>query len=307
MAEVILQTHQLTKKYKKDFALENVSMTVNKGEIYGLIGKNGAGKSTLIRLVTGLAFPTSGSVELFGNSSQKHFTHALKRIGAMIEQPAIYPNMTAAENLEVQRLQKGIPGKDSIYEALEMVGLSHTLKKKVKNFSLGMKQRLGIAIALLSDPEFLILDEPTNGLDPMGIVEIRELIKTLNREKGITVLISSHILSELSQLATRFGIIHEGKMIKELSQQELNEACRQYIRIKADRPEMAATTIETSLKTTDFEVLHNGTIKLYRYLDDVFTVSKTLTEKGIVIEHLSLEGDDLETYFKKVIEGVHDA
>ncbi len=180
----------------------------------------------------------------------------------MIEHPAIYPNMSAVENLEVHRLQKGIPGKECISETLEIVGLSKTGKKKAKNFSLGMKQRLGIAIALLSDPEFLILDEPTNGLDPMGIVEIRELIKTLNREKGITVLISSHILSELSQLATKFGIIHKGKLLEQITAEQLNEKCRQYLKIKVDDPSLGATVIETSLQTTDFEVMNDGVIKL---------------------------------------------
>jgi len=306
LSEVILRTQQLTKKYKKDIALDHVSMTVRKGEIYGLIGQNGAGKSTLIRLVTGLAFPTSGTIELFGHNEKKAYTDALKRIGAMIEHPAIYPNMSAVENLEVHRLQKGIPGKECISETLEIVGLSKTGKKKAKNFSLGMKQRLGIAIALLSDPEFLILDEPTNGLDPMGIVEIRELIKTLNREKGITVLISSHILSELSQLATKFGIIHKGKLLEQITAEQLNEKCRQYLKIKVDDPSLGATVIETSLQTTDFEVMNDGVIKLYRYLDDVRTVSKTLTDNGLTIEHLSEEGDDLETYFAKVIGGAFD-
>lgn len=304
MPNVILKTNELTKRYKKDYALKHVSMTVKKGEIYGLIGQNGAGKSTMLRLVTGLAFPTNGSIELFGNENRKELPYALKRIGAMIEQPAIYPNMTAVENLEVHRLQKGIPGKECIAKTLQIVGLSHTAKKKAKNFSLGMKQRLGIAIALLSDPELLILDEPTNGLDPMGIVEIRELIKTLNREKGITVLISSHILSELSQLATKFGIIHKGKLLEELSSDELNDKCRQYIRIKVDQPRLGVTVLEKYLQTTDFEVMNDGYIKLYQYIDDVRTLSKTLTDHGLIIEHLSQEGDSLETYFTKVIGGV---
>lgn len=300
----ILKTSQLTKKYKNDVTLENVSITVKKGDIYGLIGQNGAGKSTMLRLVTGLAFPTSGTIKVFGNDSRKDFTNAQKRMGAMIEHPAIFPNMTAVENLEVHRLQKGIPGKECIEKTLELVGLSYTGKKKAKNFSLGMKQRLGIGIALLSDPEFLILDEPTNGLDPMGIVEMRELIKKLNREKGMTVLLSSHILSELHQLATKFGIIHHGKLLEELSTEVLNDKCRQYLQIKVDQPSVGATVLESHLNTTDFEVMNDGIIKLYSHLDDVHTVSRILTSKGLIIEHLSQNGDSLETYFAKLVGGV---
>ncbi|PAV28291.1 bacitracin ABC transporter ATP-binding protein [Virgibacillus profundi] len=303
MSEYILQTKNLTKKYKHDFALNNINLTLKKGEIYGFIGQNGAGKSTMLRIATGLAFASSGSIELFGNTSKKYLTQAQKRIGAIIENPALFPNMTAYENLEVHRLQKGIPGKDCIKNTLELVGLLNTGKKKAKNFSLGMKQRLGLAIALLSDPEFLILDEPTNGLDPMGIVELRVLIKKLNREKGLTVLISSHILSELHQLATSYGIIHKGKLLEQLTSKELDEKCRQHLRIKVDQPTMGATVLEKELSTTDFEVMQDGTMKLYNYLDDVRTVSRALTNNGLVIEHLSQNGDSLESYFSKLVGG----
>ncbi|MBU8790564.1 MULTISPECIES: ATP-binding cassette domain-containing protein [Oceanobacillus] len=303
MDEYILRTNKLTKKYTNDFALEKVNISIKKGEIYGFIGKNGAGKSTMLRLITGLAFPTSGSIELFGNDNRNELINAQKRMGAIIENPALFPNMSAYENLEVHRLQKGIPGSVCIQETLELVGLSNTGKKKAKNFSLGMKQRLGLAIALLSDPEFLILDEPTNGLDPMGIVELRELIKKLNREKGLTVLISSHILSELHLLATSFGIIHKGKLLEELTAKELDEKCRQHLRIKVDDPIMGATVLEQNLSTTDFEVMQDGTLKLYKYLDDVRNVSRALTNHGLVIEHLSQNGDSLESYFSKLVGG----
>lgn len=307
MSEYILKTNNLSKKYKEDFAIENINITIKKGEIYGFIGQNGAGKSTMLRLVTGLAFPTSGSIELFGNDDRNKLTDAQKRMGAIIENPALFPNMSAYENLEVHRLQKGIPGKDCIKTTIELVGLNDTGKKKAKNFSLGMKQRLGLAIALLSDPEFIILDEPTNGLDPIGIVELRELIKKLNREKGLTVLISSHILSELHQLATSFGIIHKGKLLEELTAKELDEKCRQHLRIKVDDPNKGATVLEKHLSTTDFEVMPDGTMKLYQFLNDVRTVSRTLTNNGLVIEHLSQNGDSLESYFSKLVGGVdHD-
>lgn len=306
MTEYILRTNALTKKYKNDYALKNVDVTIKRGEIYGLIGQNGAGKTTMLRLITGLAFPTNGSIELFENNDRREMTAAHKRMGAIIENPALFPNMTAYENLEVQRLQRGIPGRECIEKALKLVGLEGTGKKKVKNFSLGMKQRLGLAIALLSDPEFIILDEPTNGLDPMGIVEMRELLKKLNREKGLTVLISSHILSELYQLATKFGIIHQGQLLEEISSGELNDKCRQYLRIKVDEPAKGVNVLEEKLSAHDFEILSDGTIKLYSYLDDVHLVSRTLTEHGLVIEHLSQNGDSLENYFTKLIGGVEN-
>src|SRR5690625_642163 len=307
MSKHVLRTNNLSKKYSDDFAIENVNITIKKGETYGLIGQNGAGKSTMLRLVTGLAFPTSGSIKLFGNDNPNKLADAQKRMGAIIESPALSPNMSAYENLEVQRLQRGIPGKDCINKTLELVGLTNTKKKKVKNFSLGMKQRLGLGLALVSDPEFLIPDEPTNGLDPMGIVELRELIKKLNREKGLTVLLSSHILSELHQLATTFGIIHKGKLLEEISSKELDEKCRQHIRIKVDDPSRGATVLENHLSTTNFEIMQDGTMHLYNYLDDVRTVSHALTDNGLVIEHLSQNGDSLENYFSKLVGGVgHD-
>jgi len=228
-------------------------------------------------------------------------------MGAIIENPALFLNMSAYENLEVHRLQKGIPGNECIPKTLELVGLADTGKKKAKNFSLGMKQRLGLGIALLSDPELLILDEPTNGLDPMGIVELRELIKKLNREKGLTVLISSHILSELHQVATSFGIIHKGKLLEELTAKELDEKCRQHLRIKVDQPSKGAIVLEDTLSTTDFEVMPDGTMKLYHYLDNVRAVSRALTNNGLVIEHLSQNGDSLESYFTNLVGGAeHD-
>lgn len=303
MSEYILRTNGLSKKYKNTLALDDIHVSIKKGGIYGFIGQNGAGKSTMLRIVTGLAFPSNGSIELFGEDNPRRLTEAQKRMGAIIESPALFPNMTAYENLEIHRLQKGIPGKDCIIRTLKLVGLEDTGKKKVKNFSLGMKQRLGLAIALLSDPEFLILDEPTNGLDPMGIVELRELIKKLNREKGLTILISSHILSELHQLATHYGIIHRGKLLEEISAKELYEKCKQHLRIKVDKPAKGVTVLESALSTADFEVMPDGTMKLYNHLDDVRKVSKALTEHGLVIEHLSQNGDSLEAYFSRLVGG----
>lgn len=303
MGDYVLRTSSLSKQYKDQLALNNVDLSIKKGSIYGFIGQNGAGKSTLIRVVTGLALPTKGKLELFGHSTEQELIQARKRIGTIIEGPALYPHMSAAENLEAHRLLRGIPGKKCIEKTLSLVGLQNTGKKKAKNFSLGMKQRLGLGIALLGDPEFLILDEPINGLDPMGVVEIRELLKKMNHEYGITILISSHILSELHLLATHYGIIHKGELLEQLTVNELNEKCQQYIHVKVDKPDKATAIIETLLGTTHYEVLPDGTIKLFRYLDAPGKVSKTLSNEGLIIEQFMPMGENLETYFTNRIGG----
>jgi len=215
----VLQTKELVKEYDGVKAVDHVSIEVREGEIYGFIGENGAGKTTLMRIVCGLAAPTKGSMTLFGSGnlvSQRH------RIGCTIENPALYPAMTAMENMETQRLLLGIKDKSASARLLDLVNLGAAGKKKTKDFSLGMKQRLMISLALLGDPEFLVLDEPTNGLDPIGIKEMRNLFQNLNKERGLTILISSHILGELEKLATRFGIIRNGKMVSEFQAEELN-------------------------------------------------------------------------------------
>ena len=302
-SEYVLQTNRLTKRYKQQYALNNVELAVRHGSIYGFIGQNGAGKSTLMRIVSGLAYPTSGTVELFGQSSGRAIVEARKRMGAAIESPALLPNMTAYENMEAHRLLKGVPGKACIDRLLGIVGLQDTGKKRAKDYSMGMKQRLSLAIALLGDPEFLILDEPTNGLDPMGVVEMRELLKRLNRETGITILISSHILSELHLLATDYGIIHKGELLEQLSARQLNEKCRQFILIKVDDPGRAAAVVEGELHTRDFEVMADGALRLFRYLDNPGKVSSALTAAGLVIEQFTPMGEDLEGFFTSRIGG----
>jgi ABC-2 type transport system ATP-binding protein len=225
MMEYVLQTKSLTKQYKSFQALSGLSMHVPKGAIYGFVGKNGAGKTTLIRLICGLQEPTSGDYSLYGiDSRDKAITKSRRRMGAVVETPSIYLDMTAEENLKQQYLILGLPSYEGIPELLKLVGLNNTGRKKAKHFSLGMKQRLGIAVALCGDPDFLVLDEPVNGLDPQGIVEIRELILKLNRERQITVLISSHILDELSKLATHYGIIDGGHMVKENPQKNWKQS-----------------------------------------------------------------------------------
>lgn len=307
MGEVILKTHNISKKYGNQFAVNNVNMTIKKGQIYGFIGQNGAGKTTLIRLITGLAHKTSGELELFNLSSEGDLNKARTMIGSLIETPAFYGNMTARENLEVSRLVRNIAGKECIDEVLELVGLKDTGKKKVKNFSLGMRQRLGIANALLGNPRLLILDEPINGLDPMGIVEIRELLKKINKDKEVTILISSHILGELSELATNYGIIREGKLIEEISAKELKEKCRQYIALKVDYADRAVTILENELNISNYEVVENNNIKIYSNLDDIGTINSTLSKKGVIIEGITLKGENLEEYFMNIVGGGKNA
>ncbi|NMF06368.1 ABC transporter ATP-binding protein [Clostridium beijerinckii] len=303
MMTYVLETKNLTKKYKNTQALDGVDIKLEKGNIYGFVGQNGAGKTTLIRLITGLSFPTSGELYLFGQTGEKKLQEQRKRLGCMVETPALYPNMTAYQNLEIQRIQRGIPDKKVIDDTLELVGLKDTEKKKAKDFSLGMKQRLGIALALINDPEFLILDEPVNGLDPVGIVEIRELIKRLNKEKGMTILISSHILEELYHTADHYIIISHGNILETLTQEELNEKCKKHIAINVDNISLAATILEEELHTKNFQVMPDKTIRLYDYLDDIKSVSVALSRNNLIITGISLAGDSLEDYFIRRIGG----
>ena len=307
MKEVILKTYNITKKYGNQVAVNNVNMTIRKGEIYGFIGQNGAGKTTLIRLITGLIHKTGGEIELLGATGEEELNKARTMIGSLIETPSFYTNMTARENLEVSRLVRNIPGKKCIDEVLELVGLKDVEKKKVKNFSLGMRQRLGIANALMGNPKLLILDEPINGLDPMGIVEIRELLKKINKEKDMTILISSHILSELSELATTYGIISNGKLIEEITAEQLAEKCRQYIDLKVDDTSRAVTLLERELGISDYEVLEDKKIKVFSNLENVGEVNSILSKSGVIVQSISIKGENLEEYFMNKIGGVLNA
>lgn len=297
MSSVILQAHGLTKEYRNTVALDHIDLQIEKGKIYGFIGQNGAGKTTFLRLVTGLAFQTGGTLALWGKSSTKDLQEQRKRIGCMIETPALFPTMTAYQNMEIQRIQHGIPDKAVIEKTLNMVGLKDTGRKSVRNFSLGMRQRLGIAIALLNTPEFLILDEPINGLDPAGIVEVRNLLKSLNREYGMTILVSSHILEELYQTATEFILIDKGKIIEKVSGHELNERCKRHIAIRTTDPQKALPVLEEELHTENFKMLPDGVICLYDYLDDMEKVAAALLDAHILVTGLSISGDTLEDYF----------
>lgn len=303
MQNIILRTHNLSKIYGEQISNDKINITINKGDIYGLIGRNGAGKTTLMRIITGLTHKTSGEIELFGKSGEKNLNEGRMKIGSLIESPAFYGSMTARENLEVSRLIRNIAGKECIEEVLELVGLTDINKKKFKDFSLGMKQRLGIANALLGNPRMLILDEPINGLDPMGIVEIRELLKKVNKEKEVTILISSHILGELSELTTRYGIINSGKLIEEISVKELNEKCRQYIELIVDDSSITATLLEKELSITNYEVLEKNNIRIFSDLEKVALINATLSKKGILVEKIGIQGENLEEYFMSKVGG----
>ena len=307
MKKVVLKTYNITKKYGEQLAVDNVNMTIKKGDIYGFIGQNGAGKTTLIRLITGLIHKSGGEIELLGVNEENELNKARTMVGSLIESPSLYTNMTARENLEVSRLVRNIPGKKCIDEVLELVGLKDVEKKKVKNFSLGMRQRLGIANALMGNPKLLILDEPINGLDPMGIVEIRELLKKINKEKDMTILISSHILSELSELATTYGIISNGKLIEEITAKQLSEKCRQYIYLKVDDTARAVILLERELGISDYEVLEDSNIKVFSNLDNVGEVNSLLSRSGIIVESISVKGENLEEYFMNKVGGVLNA
>ena len=306
MNPIILETQNLSKIYKQTAAIKQINLKIEKGKIYGLIGQNGAGKTTLLRLVSGLCFPTGGTITLWGKSGVSELQEQRKRTGCMIEAPALFPNLTAYQNMEVQRIQRGLPDRSIIEKCLSTVGLCHTGKKRVRNFSLGMRQRLGIAAALLNMPEFLILDEPINGLDPAGIVEIRNLLKSLNKEYGTTILISSHILEELYHTASQFILIDHGEVVEELSAKDLNERCRRHIAIKADDTRRALLVLEDALHTEYMQLMPDGTIRLYDYLDEIEKIAGILSAAQILVTGLSLAGDTLEDYFLRKVGGHSD-
>lgn len=301
MSDVIFKTVNLSKKYKDNIILDNIDMEIKRGQIYGFIGENGAGKTTLIRILAGLAYPTSGELILFGEKDKEKINKNRSRIGCIVESPMLYPNMTARENLEIERIEKGIMDKNCIDEVLSLVNLVNIENKKVKNFSLGMKQRLGIAGALIASPELLVLDEPVNGLDPTGIIELRALLLKLNKERNMTILISSHFLEELYHLATNYGIIHKGKLLEEIHTSELDGKCSKYIYIKVDDVKKTKTIIETKLYTDKFQIYNDKIIKMYDYIDNTGLVNQTLVLNGVKVEGITLKGNTLEDYFASLI------
>lgn len=298
----VLAAYGLSKAYGSCLALDGLNLMVRRGDIYGLVGRNGAGKTTFMRLATGQSTPTGGELELFG-ASGKDLRLQRSRTGAMIEIPSFSPFLTARENLEYYRLQRGIPGRETVDEALKLVNLADTGPKKFKSFSLGMKQRLGLALALMNRPDFLILDEPINGLDPEGVAEFRQILRRLNQERQTTVLISSHILSELSSIATRYGFMEQGKLLEEISAEALHDKCRTCLRLEVDDAAKATAILQTQLGTDKFEVLPGNVIQLYDCLDDPKRASYALTQNGVALLAMEQKGADLEAYFLNLIGG----
>lgn len=301
--EYILQTQKLCKKYGKFKALNDLTINVPKGSIYGMVGRNGAGKTTLIRVITGLNNPTSGEFSLFGvKNNDGKLLETRRKMGAVVETPSLHPEMSAKDNLIQQTKALGI-SDEKLDDILKLVGLANTGKKKAKNFSLGMRQRLGIAFSLVGNPEFLVLDEPINGLDPQGIIEVREMIMRLNQEKGITILISSHILDELSRLATHYGFIEQGHVIKEMSAEELDKACRTSLHVNVNDTNILADVL-------------NGMGAEYRLYSpneaDIFTPMQVtplvlaLNEKNCFVNTMSERHESLESYFMGLVGGVHN-
>lgn len=299
--DYVLQTNCLTKKYKNFQALNNLTMNIPKGAIYGFVGKNGAGKTTLIRLICGLQEPTSGDFILYGiRNDSKDITKSRRRMGAVVETPSIYLDMTAEENLKQQYLILGLPSFDGITELLNMVGLKDIEKKKAKDFSLGMKQRLGIAIALAGDPDFLVLDEPINGLDPQGIVEMRELILNLNREKQITVLISSHILTELSRLATHYGIIDHGHIVKEISAGELNAACQKCVRIEVTDTSVLSRVLDSM--NLEYKIISTTIADVFAKIN-ITRLTMELVNENCEVLSIQEKDESLESYYISLVGG----
>ena len=299
--DYVLTTNCLDKRYKNVQALNGLTMHIPKGAIYGFVGRNGAGKTTLLRLLCGLAQPDSGSFTLYGiRNDEKDIAKERRRMGSVVGTPSVYPNMTAEDNLKQQYLVLGLPSMEGLWDILKLTGLEGTGRKKAKDFSLGMRQRLGIAIALAGDPDFLILDEPMNGLDPQGIVEMRELILRLNRERQITVLIASHILDELSKIATHYGFIDGGRILKEVSKEELESVCRKCIRVEVTDTRALAHILHTA--DIEHKILSASSAEIYASVN----ISRLVTE--LAKEHceiLSLQekGENLESYFFSLAGG----
>lgn len=297
MDDMLLVAEELSKEYKKVKAVDSVNLHIKKGTIYGLIGKNGAGKTTIMKMITGMATPSSGSFTYSGFEGDKR--DAYSRIGALIEAPALLPNLSAYDNIKLKCLAYGIGDDAYIMDKLKLVGLDGVAKRKTGKFSLGMKQRLGIAMALVGEPDFLVLDEPINGLDPQGIVEIREMLMKLNSEKGITILISSHILEELAKIAKDYAIINEGRIIEESTLEDLKLKCRDKIVIKTSNTSPVLPILDSN-NFSDYQVIDSNTIYIYERLGDISTLNMEIAKAEIPVESIGVQSSDLEEYFIKL-------
>lgn len=304
MSDFVIETKKLTKRYGKQTAVNSVGIHVKPGRIYGLLGRNGAGKTTIMKMILGLTAITSGEVEVFGKTmSGSNKKRIYPRIGALIETPGFYPNLTGTENLEIFAMLRGTSRPDAVKHALEVVGLPYRDKKLFSKYSLGMKQRLGIAGAILHDPELLILDEPTNGLDPIGIAEMRTFIKHLSAERGKTILISSHILSEISLLADDIGVIDHGFLLEESSMEKLERKNRMYLQLQVSDVSKASLILEREFHTADYTVQEEHTLRLYDTTLDLAAINKALVMQDVAVISSQICNDTLEDYFKKITGG----
>lgn len=303
MNDFVIETKQLTKIYGKQTVVSNVSLHVKKGRIYGLLGRNGAGKTTIMKMILGLTPITSGQVDVFGKNIKGREKRVFPRIGAMIETPGFYPNLTGTENLEIFAKLRGTAAPHAVENALKVVGLPYKDKKLFGKYSLGMKQRLGIANAILHEPELLILDEPTNGLDPIGIAEVREFIKNLSTMCEKTILISSHILSEISLLADDIGIIDKGILLEESSMRELEKKNRRYVLLQVSDIPKASLILERQFGLKDYSVQDDHTLRLYDASLDIAAINKALVVQDVAVIGSGLYNDSLEDYFKKITGG----
>lgn len=305
MENLVLEIKQLAKQYGKQQALVDFDLTVKAGDIVGVAGRNGAGKTTLFRIITGLTPHYQGSVSIFGSTSDKDLLEQRHLVGTIIEDPAFIPEMSAKQNLEFYRLERGITDKNRVDDMLKLVGLVDTGRKKVKDFSLGMKQRLAIALALIHRPKLLIFDEPTNGLDPEGIIQVRELLLQLAKDERLTILVSSHILSELEHLATRFVVIEKGHKIEEFTKEELQEKIQSYYDIKVDDAEKAVTLIKEKFQTNQVTHEESGNVQVFNLAIPAADIADLLVKNGVKLSQLTRKTHLLETVFLDLIKGGH--
>lgn len=303
MEQEVLKISGLTKLYQGNAVLDHISISIRQGKIYGLVGNNGAGKTTLMRMITGTSFWDGGSVTLFGVEQSRQAGRERKRIGSLIETPAFFENMSGRQNLEYYRIQLGIPGKQCVEVLLSQVGLGEAAGKKVKRYSMGMKQRLGIALALLNHPDFLVLDEPINGLDPKGMIEIRNILLQLSREKGVTILISSHILAELANIATDFCFMDKGRVLEEISREALEEKCKTYLELKISDGEKMAVLLEQNFPNIQYKIYPQNVIHIYGAMEKAQEISELAVKQGIGLLGLTQKTVNLENYYMNLVGG----
>lgn len=302
-SDYIIETQHLTKAFNKNIVVNDVSINVKRGQIYGLLGRNGAGKTTIMRMLLNLALPTKGQIKLFGEEISKNQQNIYHRIGSLIEAPGFYNNLTGRQNLQILSKLRGNHKESSVDDALEIVGLKEEHTKIFSNYSLGMKQRLGIAAAIMHEPELLILDEPTNGLDPVGIALVREYLEQLCKETGTTILISSHILSEIEQIADVIGILHEGQMVEEVSMDLLHEKNREYIEFVVSDAKKASFLLEEEFHMTDYRIVGNHSIQLFQNFEARARINHVFVQNDIEVSTIQLSEKKLEDYFKELIGG----